>query len=408
MKIDPKLYTHSSDEAALEALQSIPVFPKLLKAFMKIWNEKQYMLQNMSSNLRLGKDQLPKYYDMLLPICEKMSIDVPDLYLESKGTPNAYTCGDTKPCIVMTAGLVRKFPDEIVKTVLAHECGHIACHHGLYHTMGNMLLNSGLSGLNFLGLNDLASLASTPLKIAFFHWMRCSEFSADRAAAVCDGHAENIVKMCMFFAGYSEKTFKKSNIDAFMNQAVEYKNMVDESKWNKTLEFLMFNEHTHPLVALRAYECAEWAKSEEFKNIIDFSECKSIEENSSIKLPFTENPNIYIGKNYKLVSSALAKKGFQNISLDKREEPEKLKIPGTVISVCTDEEKLLSKGMWLPADSNIRITYLDENYAPKAIEQPEENATSAADGAKKQNSQDPFASLKAWGTKAIDSLQIKK
>ena len=39
------------------------------------------------------------------------------------------TYGDTKPFIVITSGLFETLPDELIPTILAHECGHIACHH---------------------------------------------------------------------------------------------------------------------------------------------------------------------------------------------------------------------------------------------------------------------------------------
>lgn len=147
---------------------------------------------------------------MLPPICEKLGIEVPELYLTMDVVPNAYTSGETKPFIVMTSGLLDNIPKELIPTVLAHECGHIACHHVLYHTMGQMLLEGSLLGLNVLSGIDLTAIA-LPLKTAFFHWMRCSEFSADRAAAVCDGSSENIVKMCMAFAGYGKNNENEAN-----------------------------------------------------------------------------------------------------------------------------------------------------------------------------------------------------
>ena len=79
--------------------------------------------------MRISEKQLPKYYHMLPPICEKLGIEVPELYLTMDGSPNAYTAGDTKPFIVMTTGLLKSLPEELIPTVLAHECGHIACHH---------------------------------------------------------------------------------------------------------------------------------------------------------------------------------------------------------------------------------------------------------------------------------------
>lgn len=90
----------------------------------------------MSTNLRLDEKQIAKYYNMLPPICTKLGIDVPELFVELDVHPNTYTYGDTKPFIVITSGLFETLPDELIPTVLAHECGHIACHHTLYTTMG--------------------------------------------------------------------------------------------------------------------------------------------------------------------------------------------------------------------------------------------------------------------------------
>ena len=135
MAMNTSVFMHDSDKAALQALKAIPGFTQLLKGFMSIWNERQFQLLNMSSRLRLSEKQMSKYYDMLPPICKKLGIEIPDLYIELDVSPNSYTSGDTKPFIVMTSGLLETLPDELIPTVLAHECGHIACHHVLYSTM---------------------------------------------------------------------------------------------------------------------------------------------------------------------------------------------------------------------------------------------------------------------------------
>lgn len=58
MAINPDFYVHESDRVALKALKAIPGFTPLLKAFMKVWSEKQFFIQNMSTNLRLSDKQL--------------------------------------------------------------------------------------------------------------------------------------------------------------------------------------------------------------------------------------------------------------------------------------------------------------------------------------------------------------
>lgn len=257
-------YVHSSDRAALKALMAIPGFTAVLKAFMKVWNEKQYRIQNMSSCVRIDKNQLSEYYDMLPPICEKLRIEVPELYLELNVNPNAYTSGDTTPFIVITSGLLETLPHELIPTVLAHECGHIDCHHVLYTTMANIILHGAATAA---GIFALGNLVSFPLKVALYYWLRCSEFSADRAAILCDGSADKMIEVCLRLAGFDKDIGYSANVDAFLLQAEEYKELVNSSKWNKTLEFLMFNQYSHPLMAVRASEAKDWTATEEYTRL---------------------------------------------------------------------------------------------------------------------------------------------
>lgn len=267
MTYEAKYYVHDSDRAALKALKAIPGFHQFVKAFMKIWSERQFRIANMSSCVRVNEKQLSKYYDMLPPICEKLGIDIPELYLQLDVNANSYTAGDTKPFIVMTSGLFETLPEELIPTVLAHECGHIACHHTLYTTMGNILLGGTTSALR--SFVPYGGLATMPLEIAFFYWMRCSELSADRAAILCDESAEKMSEVCMRLAGYDKDICAIASKDEFMVQAEEYREMVKSSKWDKTLEFLALSTLSHPLMTVRALECEEWAMSKHFQKMLD-------------------------------------------------------------------------------------------------------------------------------------------
>ncbi len=265
MAFNAELYTHPSDRAALGALKAIPGFTQILRGFMNVWNEPQARILNMSSRVRLGENQLPEIHRMLPPICEKLGIDVPDLYLEMNVVPNAYTSGDNKPFIVLTSGLLDTLPQHLVSTVIAHECGHIACHHVLYLTMGRTILN-GAAGA--LGLFRFGGLLTIPLQVAFYYWMRCSEFSADRAAVLVDGHAGRMQEVCMRLAGLDNSIQGEHSMAAFLEQAREYRQMVNDSRWNKTLEFALLSGASHPLMAVRALECGEWAVSDRFRDLL--------------------------------------------------------------------------------------------------------------------------------------------
>lgn len=260
-------YVHDSDKAALKALKAIPGFHQFVKGFIKIWRERQYRITNMSSCVRINEKQLSQYYNMLPPICEKLGIEIPELYLQLDVVANSYTSGDTKPFIVITSGLFETLPEELIPTVLAHECGHIACHHMLYTTMGNILLGRANSVLR--SYVPYGRLATMPLEIAFFYWMRCSELSADRAAVLCDGNADKMSEVCMRLAGYDKDIGAIASKEEFMAQAQEYREMTKNSKWDKTLEYLALSYSSHPLMTVRALECEEWAKTEQFKSILN-------------------------------------------------------------------------------------------------------------------------------------------
>ena len=120
MALNHDLFIHESDRTALNALKAIPGFTQLLRGFMKIWNERQFKLLNLSTYVRADETQMAKYHDMLVPICKRLDIPVPELYVALNPYPNAYTSGDNEPFIVMTSGLINTVPEELLPTVLAH------------------------------------------------------------------------------------------------------------------------------------------------------------------------------------------------------------------------------------------------------------------------------------------------
>lgn len=362
MALEYKLYLHDSDKAAMAALKAIPGFSQVMKAFMKIWSEQQLRLINMSTNLRLNEKQMAKYYNMLPPICTKLGIDVPELFVELDVHPNAYTYGDTKPFIVITSGLFETLPDELIPTVLAHECGHIACHHTLYTTMGRAILNGASAFVSGLG-----NIALYPIQLAFAYWMRCSEFSADRAAIICDGSAEKSTEVMMRFAGYDKDIMADANVEAFMEQALEYKNLVDNNAWNKTLEFILFQNYDHPLNAIRAYEGREWEKNERYKNILEYVSSESSESES--KLPVEIFLKKMVGKNVTDIEARLLTMGFTNIKTKRNTEAVKIK-EGNIISITINES---AEDGWYKRTDEVLIEYFEAKTDEEiALEHPGE------------------------------------
>lgn len=351
MSLDTSLFIHPADKAAMKALKAIPGFEQVIKAYMSIWNERQFRIMNMSSKLRIGPEQMPQYYAMLTPICAKLGINVPELYLELNVSPNSYTYGDTNPFIVMTTGLFETLPEELIPTVLAHECGHIACHHTMFTTLARTILNGTAL------LPGIAGLVTIPMKMALAYWCRCSEFSADRAASIYDGASDKMVEVCLRLAGYDKDISANGNVDAFLAQAEEYLAMRNDSAWNKTLEFLMFNQLDHPLIAVRALECRNWTQSEQFIKIKGYLKSPDATELYVKDIPAPEAAKRFVGMPFEDVKIIFAQAGFQNISLDTTTNRGPLTKDGRVTLVCIDDDDEFSQGTWFNERSEVRITY---------------------------------------------------
>lgn len=252
-------FIHPEDESALNAMKNVPGFDTLVKKFMQVGYEAMLHGVNMASKIRLSETQLPEIYHKVTKICDKLEISCPEVYLEMSPYPNAYTYGDTDIFMVLTSGLFDYLDSDEIDSVIAHECGHIVCHHVLYHTIAEFL-RTGVSGL----IGDLAE----PLKLAVYYWSRKSELSADRAAALTCG-VETVVKTQLRLTGGPKVLTDNVNIEEWANQAEQYEEIRGGSLWNRFLQMGATMMLDHPFAAVRVREALNWSKTDEFKTVSD-------------------------------------------------------------------------------------------------------------------------------------------
>ena len=158
MPIDYKPFIHPEDRDALNKLQTIPGLDTLVKKYMQTVTEDMMHGINLASKIKLGPTQLPEIHATLRETCETLQIPEPELYLEMDPIPNAYTSGDTKPFVVVNSGIIDLLTPEELKAVIAHECGHILCHHVLYHTLASLLVSAGGGIGGFFGLGFINNI----------------------------------------------------------------------------------------------------------------------------------------------------------------------------------------------------------------------------------------------------------
>lgn len=259
--LSPGDFIHPEDRNAREQLEAIPGFASALRAFMRALPEQLLHGLNMAQKIRLGPRQLPGIYRHLPPLSRRLGIAEPEFYLEMNPLPNAYTYGDTRVFVTVTSGLLECLDEDEVHAVIAHECGHIACRHVLYHTMATLILQHGG---NIFG--PLAALAA-PLRLALLYWQRRSEFSADRAAAVALGDARPVVETMIRLAGGPRSLTASVDIDEYLDQARAY-DALQDSSWDKMLQGLAIMNSSHPFSSVRAREIVFWSRGEHGRRVM--------------------------------------------------------------------------------------------------------------------------------------------
>ena len=250
-------FIHPEDAAALDALKKIPVLPAVTKSFMDLGAEQLQTGLNMATKVRLSPTLLPHLYYILPPICEMLDIKEPDFYLEMSPIPNAYAFGDTQTAITITSALVEMMSEEELRGVVAHECGHVACHHMLYHTLAQILTNA--TGM----FETLASLAA-PLHYALMYWQRKSELSCDRVAAFIVG-PQTATSMLARLAGGPKDITSKLNLVELAEQADLYDAFCKSGLWNKALQTYAVMDQDHPFTSVRVRELLKWTDTHQYK-----------------------------------------------------------------------------------------------------------------------------------------------
>lgn len=250
---------HPEDAKALNTLKSIPALPQLMKKLFEYGYDDILWSDNITMNLRLSEKQMPDLYNRLPPICKRLGIPVPELYLQMSPIANAWTSGYKKVHIVITLGLIRRLKDEELDAVLAHECGHIVCQHVLYTTLANAIFSLGDSVLNSMW-GFLGSTALEPIRQALITWCRASELSADRIACVVSS-AEVLTRALARLSLIPNYIVDSMDLKAWAEQGKDFENLREGSTWNKIVRWMSDSDNDHPYNPVRAYQAMVWEKT---------------------------------------------------------------------------------------------------------------------------------------------------
>lgn len=268
--ISSEAFRHPLDHQAEQALRSVPGFDLVARKFVEILYERPQMIYLMGNSIQVGPRQYSTLYRLFRECVRDLDIrPEPTLFVNQNPQVNSYALGQDQPYVVVNTGLLDLLSEAELRTVLAHELGHIKCGHTILIQMGIWAMNAAsmLGEMTF----GLGNLVSSGLIYAFYEWRRKAELSSDRAALLVTDDLDTVMQTMMKIAGGSTKYGHECSLEEFIRQSERYQEL-DQDNLNQVYKFLLYNGAngsmlSHPFPVERLRYLQEWAISEAYCQI---------------------------------------------------------------------------------------------------------------------------------------------
>lgn len=256
-------FRHPLDLEATANLKQLPGLDLVVRNLLGPIAEQFFYLENIASSVLVSEQQLPDLHKLLVEACQVLDLEPPQLYVRQHPVPNAYTFAmrGKKPFIMVHTSLLDLLTSEEIQAVIAHELGHLKCEHGVYLTLANILILAAGQ------LPNLGGMIAQSLQAQLLEWVRCAEFSCDRAALLATQNPRVVASVLMKLAGGSPKLAAQLNLDAFLAQARAYDD-ISNDQLGEMLKQAMTAQLTHPVPVLRAREIDRWANSQSYQSLL--------------------------------------------------------------------------------------------------------------------------------------------
>lgn len=262
INLDPSVYEHPFDKAALKALKALPGLDTVTNFFLNWASVKWSFIEMQGSNFHVTRESCPELYSQIKEDAAILGVeDFPEIYTTWSYAVNGYTTGNRdKTLLVLMSGAVDLLTKRQLDYVVGHEFGHIKSGHVLYHVMAGMITN-------LMSMIPLGDTLLKPIQLALMYWNRMSEFTSDRAGLLTcqdkDAALEAIIKM----AGVPKKYFETLDKAAFIKQAEEFQTRFSGLADN-AIRNLSIMSSSHPWTVYRAGELLKWIDSGEYDRIL--------------------------------------------------------------------------------------------------------------------------------------------
>lgn len=269
--ISSEAFRHPLDRQAEQALRNVPGFDLVASKFVEFLAERPQYVFQMGNSIQVGPRQFASIYQMFRDCVRDLDIyPEPNLFISQNPVVNAFALGQNFPFITLNSGLLDLLTEAELRTVIAHELGHLKCGHTTLQQMAiwTTQVVSGLAERTF----GLSMLVSTGLVLAFYEWLRKAELSADRAALLVTDDLSPVIHSMMKIAGGSSRYVHELNAAEFEKQSERYQSL-DEDGLNQVYKFLLYNNISagvflsHPFTVERVHFLKEWYSSGDYSQI---------------------------------------------------------------------------------------------------------------------------------------------
>ena len=262
-------FRHPLDLEATNALKQLPGLDMVIRNLLGPVAEQFFYLENIASSILVSEQQLPHLHELLIEACRVLDLEPPQLYVRQHPVPNAYTFAmrGKQPFVVMHTSLIELLTPEEIQAVIAHELGHLKCEHSVYLTLANLIVLAA-------GQLPYGAIVTQPIRDQIMTWVRCAEFTCDRAALLATQNPRIMMSVLMKLTGGSPSLVNHLNLEAFIAQARAY-DEVSKTEIGEMLKQLQTAQLSHPVPVLRAREIDRWASSQEYQSLIQARSLKA-------------------------------------------------------------------------------------------------------------------------------------
>lgn len=269
-------FRHPLDLQATTSLKQIPGLDMMVRNWLGPMAEQVFYVENIATSVLVGEKQLPDLYKLLLEACKILDIEPPQLYIRQHPAPNAYTFAmrGKQPFIVLHTSLVDMLTPAEIQAVIAHELGHLKCDHSVYLTPVNILVLAASI------VPNVGTFVAQAIQSQLLEWVRCAEFTCDRAALLVTQDPKVVMSVLMKLAGGSPILAPQLNLDAFVAQARAYDD-ISKTELGEMVKEARTSQLTHPVPVLRAREIDRWSSSTEYQSLLQGNGVKPTNEIAS-------------------------------------------------------------------------------------------------------------------------------